>query len=317
MGGRFARDEEVAAWQEDGWVLLDGLVDTEEIDAAITDLRYVFPSPEKFHADPESHRPPGRADAELRRGYPEMPATGPAFRPEQHRFRSEFPFYGSGALSRLCVHPAIVDFMERALATIDLRVYQAQVSAKYAGDANFEQPMHTDRNHSFLPPRMEPPWWHAETFLYLTDVDEGTAPTHLVSRQDAAGRSPNSIFMPARDPELYALERPAAGTRGALLVYGPDVFHRGVDLTRPGGHRFLLNVSYKVAGHDWVGFHSPQSQATHPAWVQFVEGSTPRELELFGFPPPGHLVWTAALVDATTAKYPKLDVDPWRRALPR
>ncbi len=317
MGGRFARDEEVAAWREDGWVLLDGLVDTDEIDAASADLRYVFPAPEKFHADPESHRPPGRADAELRRGYPEMPATGPAFRPEQHRFRSEFPFYGSGALSRLCVHPAIVDFMERALGTIDLRVYQAQVSAKYTGDANFEQPMHTDRNHSFLPPRMESPWWHAETFLYLTDVDEGTAPTHIVSRQDAAGRSPNSIFMPARDPELYARERPAAAGRGGLLVYGPDVFHRGVDLTKPGGHRFLLNVSYKVAGHDWVGFHSPQSQATHPAWVQFVEGSTPRELALFGFPPPGHPVWTAALVDATTEKYPKLDAEPWRRALPR
>jgi hypothetical protein len=172
MAGRFARDDEVEAWQVDGWALLDGLVATEEIDTATADLRYVFPSPEKFHSDPEAHRPPGRSTAELRRGYPEMPATGPAFRPEQHRFSARFPFYGSGALSRLCVHPAIVDFMERALETVDLRVYQTQVSAKYAGDANFEQPMHTDRNHSFLPPRMEPPWWHVESFLYLTDVDE-------------------------------------------------------------------------------------------------------------------------------------------------
>ena len=317
MGGRLASDDEVAAWREDGWALLEEIVDTDEVDAAIADLRYVFPSPEKFHADPEAHRPPGRNDAELRRGYPEMPATGPAFRPEQHRFRAEFPFYGSGLLSRMCVHPAIVDFMERALGTTDLRVYQAQASAKYTGDANFEQPMHTDRNHSFLPPRMEPPWWHVESFLYLTDVDEGTAPTHLASRKDAAGRSTNSIFMPDRDPELYGRERAAAGRRGSLLVYRPDVFHRGVDLTKPGGHRFLLNVSYKVAGQDWIGFHAVQSQATHPAWVQFVEASAPRELELFGFPPPGHPVWTAALVDATTEKYPKLDVEPWRRALPR
>lgn len=317
MAGRFARDDEVAAWYEDGWALLDGLVATEEIDAATADLRYVFPSPEKFHSDPEAHRPPGRSTAELRRGYPEMPPTGPAFRPEQHRFSAQFPFYGSGALSRLSVHPAIVDFMERALETVDLRVYQTQVSAKYAGDANFEQPMHTDRNHSFLPPRMEPPWWHVESFLYLTDVDEGTAPTHLVPNKDAVGRSRNSIFMPDGDPALYAHERAAAGRRGSLLVYRPDVFHRGVDLTRPGGHRFLLNVSYKVAGQDWVGYHSVQSNATHPSWVQFVEGSTPRELELFGFPPPGHPVWTDALVDATTEKYPKLDVEPWRRALRR
>jgi hypothetical protein len=317
MDGRFARDGEVAAWREDGWALVEGLVGTETIDSAIADLRYVFPAPEKFHADPERYRPPGRSTKELRRGYPEMPATGPAFRPEQHRFRAEFPFYGSGELSRLVTHPAIVDFMERALGTSDLRVYQAQVSAKYAGDANFEQPMHTDRNHSFLPPRMEPPWWHVESFLYLTDVDEGTAPTHLVTRGDSAGRSTNRIFMPDGDPEIYGRERAAAGPRGSLLVYRPDVFHRGVDLTRPGSHRYLLNASYKVAGQDWIGFHAVQSNATHPAWVQYVETATPRTLELFGFPPPGHPVWTEALVDATTEKYPNLDVEPWRRALRR
>jgi hypothetical protein len=317
MSGRLARDDEVARWRDDGWVLLDGLVGTDDIDAATPDLRYVFPSPAKFHADPEANRPAGRTTAQLRRGYPELPDTGPAFRPEQHRFSSEFPFYGSGLLTRLCVHPSVVDFMERTLQTDDLRIYQAQVSAKYAGDANFEQPMHTDRNHSLLPPRMEPPWWHVESFLYLSDVDEGTAPTHLVPRRDSAGRSVNSIFMPDGDPELYASERAAAGPRGSLLAYRPDVFHRGVDLTRPGGHRFLLNMSYKVAGQDWIGFHSMQSRATHPSWAQFVVSATTRELALFGFPPPGHPIWTEELVSATAEKYPGLDVEPWRRALPR
>lgn len=317
MEGRIARDGEVAAWKQDGWVVLEGLVSTDDIDAAVPDLRYAFPDPETFHADPEASRPPGRSNAVLNRGYPEMAKTGPAFRPEQHRFAKQFPYYGSGSLSRLCVHPSIIDFMERALENTDLRVYQNQVSAKYAGDANFEQPMHTDRNHSFLPPRMEPPWWHVESFLYLSDVDEGTAPTSLVRRQDSVGRSTNSIFMPDGDPELYASERSATGIRGSLLVYRPDVFHRGTDLERPGSHRFLLNVSYKVAGTDWVGYHTAQSNATHPAWVQFVEMSTPRDLELLGFPPPGHPVWTASLVDETKEKYPKLDVEPWRNALLR
>ena len=63
--------------------------------------------------------------------------------------------------------------------------------------------------------------------------------------------------------------------------------------------RFLLNVSFKVAGQDWIGYHSMQSRANHPAWVQFVERSTPRELELLGFPPPGHAIWNADLLDAT------------------
>ena len=274
--------------------MLDGLVATDEIDAAVADLRYVFPDPEKFHADPEANWPPGRSTAELRRGYPEMPPTGPAFRPEQHRFSTEFPYYGSGALSRLCVHPSIVDFMERALENTDLRVYQNQVSAKYAGDANFEQPMHTDRNHSWLPPRMEPPWWHVESFLYLTDVDEGNAPTAArPARRFGRSLHATRSTCPTTIPSCTRPSARPTGVRGSLLVYRPDVFHRGTDLKRPGSHRFLLNVSYKVAGTDWIGYHTAQSNATHPAWVQFVEVSTPRELELLGFPPPGHPVWTA------------------------
>ena len=50
-------------------------------------------------------------------------------------------------------------------------------------------------------------------------------------------------------------------------------------------------------------------------WVAFAESCTPRELELFGFPPPGHPIWTAALLDATAARYPKLDLGPWRASL--
>jgi hypothetical protein len=246
------------------------------------------------------------------------PADGPGFRPEQHRWRGEFPFPGSGALNRLCVHPSIVDFMTRALGTDDLRCYQAQLTAKYNGFTNYEQPLHTDRNHSWLPARMDAPWAHVESFLYLSDVDDGCAPTHVVSVRDAGDRPTTvPLVWPDRDPELYALERPARGPRGSLLTYRSDVFHRAVDLTAPGGARYLLNVSYKTAGHDWIGFHSMQSRSTSPHWARFVETSTPRELELWGFPPPGHAIWDGALLDATAQRYPKLDLTPWRAALAR
>ena len=52
MSARFARDEEITTWREDGWVLLDGLIGTDEIDAATVDLREVFPTLEQYHADP-------------------------------------------------------------------------------------------------------------------------------------------------------------------------------------------------------------------------------------------------------------------------
>ena len=314
VSGRRATDHEVSTWREHGWVLLDGLVGDDDIDAGLHDFHNYFPTAAKYHADPERHIPAGKTRAELRRGYPELPETGPAFRPEQHRWGHEFPFHGDGNLNRLFVHSSIVDFVERALGTTDIRLYQGSVNAKYAGAANYEQPMHTDRNHSFLPPVGASPWWHIETFLYLTDVGDDLMPTHVVSRRDSEDYTVNDIYMPDTAPELYAAERAAAGPRGSLLAYRPDVFHRAVDMTRPDGARFLLNVSFKVANQDWIGYHSMQSRANHPAWVQFVERSTPRELELFGFPPPGHEIWTDEMLRATQVRYPHLDLDPWRDA---
>jgi hypothetical protein len=317
MSGRRAREDEVAAWHEDGWVLLDGLIPTDEIDAAAVDLREAFPTAEEYHADPAATtqkwlgQPPAP-----RKGYV-WPPTGPGFRPEQHHWAGVFPFPGTGALNRLCVHPHIVDFVERALQATDLRLYQAGISAKYTGYTNYEQPMHTDRNHSWLPPSSHKPWLHVETFVYLSDVDDGNAPTHLVSLHDSVGRKPTALlFMPTWDRELYAAEKPASGVRGSLLAYRPDVFHRGVDLTAPGGARFLLNVSFKQAGQDWVGYHVAQSRSADPAWDRFVVGSTPRQLELLGFPPPGHPIWDAEFIDATAERYPNLDLRPWRDALP-
>ncbi len=315
MGPARAHDSHVAAWRDRGWVLIEGLVPTDEIDAATRDLREMFPTAEEYHADPagERLRRIGQP-AEAKAAYT-WPAAGPGFRPDQHRWQALFPF-ALPELNRLCVHAAIVDFAERALQTRDLRLYQALASAKYAGETNYEQPMHTDRNHSWLPARNVAPWWHLETFLYLSDVNEGNAPTHLVALPDSAGRATTvPLAMPKGDPELYAAELAAAGVRGSLLAYRTDVFHRGVDLTAPGAARFILGLGFKVAGHDWIGYHTQQSKSTSPAWVRFAEGSTPRELELFGWPPPGHPIWDAALLDETAERYPDLDLDPWRAAL--
>jgi hypothetical protein len=314
---RRAPDDEVRAWRDDGWTLLERLIPVEDIDAAVGDLWKVVPTPEAFHAEPEAEkerwlgRPPASRD-EFR-----WPSEGPGFRPEQHRFRSEFPFPGSGALNRICVHPAIVDFAERALGTSQVRIYQARVSAKYAGDANYEQPMHTDRNHSWLPAGTKPPWWNLQLFVYLCDVHAGNAPTRVVPLAGSEGR-PTTIWgvMPNQDGELYQRERAAPGVRGSVLAYRSNVFHRGVDLSEPTSARFLLGVSFKDARAEWIGFDALQTSATSPHWVSFVEASSARELALFGFPAPGHPIWDEALLEQTADRYPKLDLTPWRAALP-
>ena len=210
-------------------------------------------SPRPSSTTPTPRASAGAGSARRRRRAPGTrgPRRGPGFRPEQHVWQAKFPFPGSGALNRLCVHPAIVDFVERALDTTDIRLYQTHTSAKYTGETNYEQPMHTDRNHSWLPPISGPPWYHVETFLYLSDVDEGTRadPPRAPTPVRRTRRRPRRSSCPQRDPELYAAELPAAGVRGSLLAYRNDVFHRGVDITAPGGAAVPPRARVQGRGH--------------------------------------------------------------------
>ena len=316
MTSRLATDAEVTTWREEGWVLLEGLVGTEEIDALTEDLRAVFPSAEEHQADPEGvykrwkGRPKQPEEAFV------WPDEGPGFRPAQQRWMAAFPFPGSGAFNRICVHPSIVDFAERALDNDDLRLYQAHASAKYAGVTNYEQPMHLDRNHSWLPPASESPWWNLEGFLYLTDVTEDDNPTRLVSvRETDHIDNPYGVLMPRGNPEIYAAEKRAAGVRGSYLAYRSDTYHRGAPFGSGMGARIVVAVAFKNAVTDWIGYDTQQSRSTGPEWTVFVEGSTPRQLALFGWPAPGHPVWNERLLEQTQERYPALDLGPWRAAL--
>jgi hypothetical protein len=310
---RIATDAEVSQWHEEGWVLLEGLVGTDDIDAASDDLHEVFPSPEEYHADPQGVtecRLGHRADAKETFVWPE---EGVGFRTAQQRWAAVFPFPGSGALNRLMVHGSIVNFAERALGSTDIRLYQAQASAKFAGITNYEQPMHTDRNHSWVPAGTHSPWWNLQGFLYLTDVTEADNPTRVVSvRETAHIVSPYGVLMPGSDPAIYAAERPAPGVRGSYLAYRSNVFHRGAPFGSGAGARVIAAIAFKNAGQDWIGYDQQQSRSTGIEWTTFVEGSTVRELELFGFPPPGHAIWNEELLAATALRYPALNLDPWR-----
>lgn len=315
-GARTATDAEVAAWRDEGWVLLEGLVGTEEIDATADDVGLLFPSVEEYWADPDGVTMRRRGRPLLPKEEYAWPEDGPGFRSEQQRWMGAFPFEGSGTLSRMCVHPSVVDFAERALESRDLRLYQAHATAKYAGLTNYEQPMHTDRNHSWLPAVGRPPWWNLTGFLYLTDVTEAENPTRVVSVRDSARiDSPYPVILPQMDPALYAAERPALGRRGSFLAYRSDVWHRGAPFGRSRTARVTLGLAFKRAGQDWIGYDTQQSRSTGAAWTRFAEGSTPRELALFGFPEPGHPIWSEELFEQTARRYPEMDLGPWRRAL--
>ena len=137
----------------------------------------------------------------------------------------------------------------------------------------------------------------------------------MVSRRLTPGIQVERTYLSQTDyTDLYAAEVPASGPAGSILAYRPDVYHRGVRMTAPRSARFMVHVSYKPANTDWLGAHGLPSAAEDMSWYRFVQHADERQLTVLGFPPPGHPYWTAETLSGVAARYPMLDLSPWREA---
>jgi hypothetical protein len=279
-------------WQTEGWALVDGLIPEADVDAVAGDLRKLFAT-DTF------------ADYNRSSGIGDGSPHGRQFRSSQFNGMRGFPQPGCTALNDLFLHPRLIEFARLALEDQDLRIYQAAVWGKWAGVVNYEQPLHQDGNHSLLPPRMEPGFWHLESFLYLSDVDDDCAPPRLVPRSSSA----------VAYDDLYQHEVVATGRRGSLLAYRSDVWHRGTDFIRSDASRFVLVIAFRPAAADWFGYDAFPRLGMDDIFRSFVAGKSPEDLALFGIPRPGHAFWNEATVNAMSKKYPGLDVSPWQKAL--
>jgi len=302
-------------WQTEGWVLVPDLLPTGEIDEAVEELWSLYPRPEEFHAEGNPRREAFLAPRERKWAPPDVADDEPAFREVQLDGIKKFPYPTRGRLNRLLLHPRLIEFAETALASSEIRLYGSSLWAKYKGAANYAQPLHTDRNHSVVPPRMDPGWWHMEGFLYLCDVDEGNGATQLLRLRDSPKPDPQRPLSPEEAPEPYSKLVSAPGRRGSFLAYRPDVWHRGVDLRDDDASRFIMTLGFKLSGQEWIGFDGIADFVDNWHFLRLASSCTPKELALFGVPEPGHPFWTEAGVEALAERYAGLDVEPWRTAL--
>jgi hypothetical protein len=309
----------VEHFERHGWVLVERLLREDEIEAAYPGLFSLYPTPEIFHGNaPDARVAAYREGA----GLAANAGQEARFRPLQFAGLKEFPFPDQ-TLNRLALHPAIIALAEALLHTRDVRLYQAETFAKYTGVTQYDQPFHIDyTNHTMLPPRRDGRFAQVQMFLYLSDVTRAHGATRIVSKTltrdlPLIDLAFNSVRVP--EARLRAWEeaaQSAVGARGSLLVYAADVVHRGTEMTLARGGRFFFNLAYRAAGADWVGANPwPRKGFTH--FTPLIEGLTVRQLEAFGFPPPGHDYWDEATLKGAGERYPGLDLSPWRDALRR
>jgi hypothetical protein len=104
----------------------------------------------------------------------------------------------------------------------------------------------------------------------------------------------------------------ATAPAGSLLIYETRVMHRGSNFTVPGHSRFVLLADFQARGLPWTGKIAWPNQATKAEWAETVARMTVRERDLFGFPPPGHEYWNEQTLRDVAARYPGIDISPYR-----
>jgi hypothetical protein len=297
-------------WQTHGFVILPGFIPAAELSPALAELPVMYPAADGFHDRTDERRDRFTAD--------------------EWAGIDSFPFH-SAELSLLAVSDRVVGLAQALLAEPDLRISSAEAWAKYTGAADYDQPLHRDYlSHTLVVPADDPRFGQLELFVYLVDVPEELGPPGLVSRTRTTGLPAKPNWYPrdgGADPEggwvettgspaLYDAEVRAAGPAGTVVAWAPGTFHRGTALTLPRGARYTVHLAYRTARAEWGQRMSWAGRGHEPGWYQFAQRATPRQLALFGFPPPGHPYWTEATIAGTAQRYPGLDMTPWRQALP-
>jgi len=296
-----------AAWQADGFVILPGFIPVDELESAVAELGLLFPSAEGFH---------DRTDARRER-----------FIGDEFAGIDTFPF-ASTALNLLAVNHRILGLAEALLDDRDIHLYAAEAWAKYTGACDYDQDLHRDYlNHTVLVPSRTPGCRQVEMFVFLNDVPEELGPPHLVSRRFTADLPavPNWLLRPGQksdgrftddsgSPGLYAAEVTGAGPAGTVIAFETGIFHRSTGLTAPRGVRYSMHLGFRPAGLQWGQRVSWAARSFTSEWVDFVHRATARQLQAFGFPPPGHPYWTPETLSGMALRYPDLDLSPWRAA---
>lgn len=285
-------DEKLAEVWDQGFTVVEDFLDLETLKAAQDALWGTYPKPEDYFANPEAYR---------------------KFSKSQFSGLRLFPYHAWG-LNRVAVYPDLTDAAERLLESRDIEIYKVELWAKYAGAINYDQSHHRDYgNHTLVVPRRDARHTQMTTFILLSDVTELDGPTKIVPLKDGL----DVPLVPAKLPfgEMFDKEVSATAPAGSLLIYKTDVLHRGSDFKAPGRSRFVMLVDFQERGWRWHGKMCWPEHAEREGMAEAMVRMTPRQRDLFGWPPVGSDYWNAQTLADVAARYPGIDLSPYAAGL--
>ena len=286
----------VEHYRRHGYAIVENFLTPAELDAARAELTEILPGWVEFCDDP-SHGKPKDWNA------PFVPGRG---------YR-RFPYAGT-ALNAITLHPELRRFAAEMIGHDDLFCEQSHLNVKCKGHhADRDQVMHCDfGNHTLAYPPRDPAYWQTAYLVYYTDVDADHAPTAVCSWR----HYPERIRWPAHytreeRPAIYDNEVTVTVPAGSLLAYSMRTFHRGTPFRADAG-RIGQFITYAPAAWKWLGIMGWSAEAIRPEFRAWIEQASPEERCAFGFPAPGHSYWTEETLDGVAARYPGMDMAPYR-----
>jgi hypothetical protein len=285
-------DSKLAELETQGFTIVEGFVEPDILAAAREALFAIHPNPEAYFADPAAH---------------------PRMAMSQFSGIDLFP-YPSWALNRLVVLDGLLDAARRFLGDDDIELYKVELWAKYAGAVDYEQRLHRDYgNHTLVVPSSDPRYRQLTTFILLSDVTEADAPTKVVPLAHSRDIPLEPRILP--QGALADVEIPVVGPAGTLFMYRTDVLHRGTGFSKPGRSRFVMLCDFKRRGPAWLGKIAWPDRAERKGWREAMSRMTPEQRDIFGFPRPGDPYWTEETIAGVQARYPHMDMSPYRSAM--
>ena len=295
-------NQDINDWQADGFAIVEDFLTPAEYLPVRAEYERIYGLP-----------------GESRREVLDLKEEGQigAFNEDQFKNIDTFPFAGTAELSLLALHPQLIAFAQALLGVQNIHMYQCHTWAKFTGEADYDQTFHCDfGNHTLLIPSEQASARAVNFIVYLTDVTDAHGALHYVTKPDAdEALRPGAVSAaPEQQADLLKKQRSAAAPAGTVVAHSIDTFHRGTNLTVPGGHRFTMTIGFKAAGNDQIGYSVWQQSGDRP-WSTIFASATPEQLACLGIPMPGDSYWNKRTLKLSQARWPEWDMSAYGAAL--
>ena len=306
--------EQQAAFDRDGYIIVPGLFEPEQIDAAREETERIT-----YGKSFEEHLAHYKASGD-------KPSNSPAG-------RIQFPT-GSSVLDSFIENEQYLDCFADALGTSDMTYLNAHLFVRFAqGDTRPPvaawQEYHIDNNTcSFLPPHPDVKRYaYINSWVFLHDIEEDGAPLHVLpgSHHKLAEEMPRLVesgdgirdgYRDIREVPEFGKPIPALGKAGDTLLYSSYLVHGAVAFANKDKQRAVWALSLGRTENDaWNKFNHLYPYPERPYSIPFWTQTSARVRSLFGWPQPGDPYYTSETLKLLAAWFPDMDLEPYHSAI--